>query len=135
MSADEGLSVTDETVETIDTQAAETAAAVATVETPAPAVATAATALFTYDLPPSDLLGLVPKIGGATFFVYGEEGQSVEQPANEAFYAAARGTKEIWEVPGSGHMKGIEAQPAEYERRVVGFFDRTLRPDRGSAPQ
>ena len=41
MSADEGLSVTDETVETIDTQAAETAAAVATVETPAPAVATA----------------------------------------------------------------------------------------------
>jgi small subunit ribosomal protein S9 len=41
VSADEGLSVTDETVETIDTQAAETAAAVATVETPAPAVATA----------------------------------------------------------------------------------------------
>ena len=40
MSADEGLSVTDETVETIDTEpAAEpAAAAVATVETPAPAV-------------------------------------------------------------------------------------------------
>ena len=50
------------------------------------------------------------------------------QIANEAFYAAARGPKELWEVPGSGHMKGIEAQPAEYERRVVGFFDRTLLP-------
>ena len=94
-------------------------------------VATAATALFTDDLPPSDLLGFVPKITGATFFVYGEKGQSVEKPANEAFYAAARGTKEIWEVPRSGHMKGIEAQPAEYERRVVGFLDRTLRPDPG----
>ena len=60
------------------------------------------------------------------FFVYGEEGQPGEQPANEAFYAAAREPKELWEVPGSGHMKGIEAQPAEYERRIVGFFDRTL---------
>ena len=89
-------------------------------------VATAATALFTDDLPPADLLGLVPRISGATFFVYGENGQPVERPANEAFYAAARGTKELWEVPGSGHTKGIEAQPAEYERRVVGFFDRTL---------
>jgi dienelactone hydrolase len=89
-------------------------------------VMTAATALFTDDLPPADLQGLVPKISGATFFVYGEEGQPAERPANEAFYAAARGPKELWEVPGSGHMKGIEAQPAEYERRVVGFFDRTL---------
>jgi hypothetical protein len=89
-------------------------------------VATAATALFTDNLPPADLLGLVPKISGATFFVYGEKGQPGERPANEAFYAAARGQKEVWEVPGSGHMKGIEAQPAEYERRVVGFFDRTL---------
>jgi uncharacterized protein len=89
-------------------------------------VVTAATALFTDNLPPADLKSLVPKISGATFFVYGEKGQSVEKPANEGFYAAARGPKEIWEVPGSGHMKGIEAQPQEYERRVVGFFDRAL---------
>ncbi|GAA3200723.1 30S ribosomal protein S9 [Dactylosporangium siamense] len=47
MSADEGLSVTDETVETIDTEAAAVepaAVAVATVETPAPTVETTATA-------------------------------------------------------------------------------------------
>jgi dienelactone hydrolase len=96
-------------------------------------VATAATALFTDNAPPADLLSLVPRISGATFFVYGENGQPIERPANEAFYAAARGPKELWEVPGSGHMKGIEAQPAEYERRVVGFFDRTL-PARDLAP-
>jgi pimeloyl-ACP methyl ester carboxylesterase len=89
-------------------------------------VVTAATALFTGNVPPTDLQSLVPKISGATFFVYGEKGQPAERPVNEAFYAAARGPKEIWEVPGSGHMKGIEAQPAEYERRIVGFFDRTL---------
>jgi pimeloyl-ACP methyl ester carboxylesterase len=94
-------------------------------------VLTAATALFTDNMPPADLRGLVPKITGATFFVYGEEGQPTERPANEAFYAAARGPKEIWEVPGSGHMKGIEAQPAEYERRIVGFFDRALLAEAG----
>jgi fermentation-respiration switch protein FrsA (DUF1100 family) len=42
------------------------------------------------------------------------------------FYAAASGPKEIWEVPGSDHIGGVDAQPLEYERRVVGFFDRTL---------
>ena len=90
------------------------------------AVATAATALFTDNVPPADLQSLVPRISGAVFFVYGERGQPVEKPANEAFYAAARGEKELWEVPGSGHMGGIEAQPDEYERRIVGFFDRVL---------
>ncbi len=89
-------------------------------------VATAATAIFTSNLPPADLQSLVPKISGAMFFVYGERGQPVEKPANDAFYAAARGEKQVWEVPGSGHIGGIEAQPLEYERRIVGFFDRAL---------
>jgi dienelactone hydrolase len=88
--------------------------------------ATAATAVFSSNVPPADLQSLVPKIGGSVFFVYGERGQPVEEPANRAFYAAARGPKDIWEVPDSGHIGGIDARPAEYERRVVGFFDRTL---------
>jgi dienelactone hydrolase len=87
---------------------------------------TAATALFTSNQPPADLKSLVPKSSAATFFIYGENGQPQEKPVNEGFFEEARGYKEIWEVPGSGHMKGIEAQPAEYERRVVGFFDKTL---------
>ena len=33
----------------------------------------------------------------------------------------------LWEIPGAGHVGGIRAQPAEYERRVVGFFDAALR--------
>jgi fermentation-respiration switch protein FrsA (DUF1100 family) len=90
-------------------------------------VATAATALFTGNVPPQKLRTLVPRIHGAVFFVYGEKGQPTERPANHAFYAKARGPKQIWEVPGSGHIGGIDAQPAEYERRVVGFFDRYLR--------
>ena len=72
----------------------------------------------------------MPEISGAVFFVYGEDGQPAERPANRMLYAAARGRKAIWEVPGSGHIGGTEAQPAEYERRVTEFFDRWLKPQR-----
>jgi uncharacterized protein len=89
-------------------------------------LSTAATAVFTNNLPPRSLKSLAPKINGAAFFVYGENGQPAEQSTNTAFHKAAVGPKEIWEVPGSGHMKGIEARPREYERRVVAFFDRHL---------
>jgi uncharacterized protein len=89
-------------------------------------VATAATAVFTDNVPPADLKSLVPDMSAAAFFIYGEKGQPTEEPANRAFYKNARGDKEIWEVPGSGHMGGTKAQPQEYERRVVAFFDRHL---------
>ena len=89
-------------------------------------IATAGTAVFSNDRPPTDLQSLVPKISGAVFFVYGERGQPTEEPANQAFYAAAHAPRQIWEVPGAGHIGGTEARPLEYERRIVGFFDRTL---------
>jgi dienelactone hydrolase len=90
-------------------------------------VMTAATALYTNNLPPRSLKSLVPKIApGSVFFVYGERGQPMEKPANDAFFKAAREPKQIWEVPGSTHMGGIDAQPKEYEQRVIAFFDRAL---------
>ena len=46
--------------------------------------------------------------------------------STRSYYAAAGAPKQIWEVPGSGHVGGIDARPKEYERRVVGFFDRAL---------
>jgi len=91
-------------------------------------VATVGTALFSNNLPPRSLKSLAPEISGAVFFVYGERGQPAEQPANQAFFAEAHEPKEIWEVPGSGHIGGTEAQPQEYERRITAFFDRELQP-------
>ena len=88
--------------------------------------ATPATAIFTSDLPPATLPSLVPKIAAAKLFIYGEQGQPIEKPANDEFYKVAPGTKELWEVPGAGHVGGIDAQPAEYEQRVVSFFDEAL---------
>jgi uncharacterized protein len=62
----------------------------------------------------------------ATFFIYGEDGQEIEKTVNPVYYAAAFPSKSIWEVPGAGHTQGIETQPKEYKRLVLGFFDRTL---------
>jgi uncharacterized protein len=90
-------------------------------------VATAATALFANNLPPKALESLVPRIAPRpVFLVYGERGQPMEKTANEAFYAAAKGPRTLWEVAGSGHIGGMEAEPQEYERRIVAFFDRVL---------
>ncbi|MGB7284148.1 MAG: alpha/beta fold hydrolase [Candidatus Acidiferrum sp.] len=36
-------------------------------------------------------------------------------------YAAARGPKQFWEVPGAFHTAAISFQPAEFERRVLAF--------------
>jgi hypothetical protein len=47
---------------------------------------------------------------------------------NPDYYAAARGPKQLWKIDTS-HTHGLSARPAEYERRVVGFFDRTLSAD------
>ena len=89
---------------------------------------TLATALFTNDLPPPSLKSEVSRIApGAVFFVYGERGQGgTETKPNHGFYDAAREPKQIWEVPGGQHVAGITTKPKEYERRVVGFFDRAL---------
>ncbi|HET7677980.1 MAG TPA: alpha/beta fold hydrolase [Candidatus Limnocylindrales bacterium] len=41
---------------------------------------------------------------------------------------AAGGSVEPWIVPDSGHVEAIVRQPAEYERRLVGFFAAALAP-------
>lgn len=62
----------------------------------------------------------------AVFFIYGENGQEIEKAANRAYYEAAGEPKMLWGVPGAGHTGAIRAQPKEYERRVIDFFDRFL---------
>ena len=42
------------------------------------------------------------------------------------YYEAARQPKMMWLIPEAGHKGGLSARPNEYERRVVGFFERTL---------
>ena len=90
---------------------------------------TLGTALFSSTLPPPSLKSEVAKIAPrAVFLVYGENGQNgTEKRPNQGFYADAGDPKQLWEVPNGQHIAGITTEPAEYERRVIGFFDRELR--------
>ncbi|MGC2530681.1 MAG: alpha/beta fold hydrolase [Candidatus Acidiferrum sp.] len=40
----------------------------------------------------------------------------------QMIYAAARGSKQFWEVPGAFHTAAIGFQPVEFQRRVLEFF-------------
>ncbi|HLZ50034.1 MAG TPA: alpha/beta fold hydrolase [Candidatus Acidoferrum sp.] len=42
-------------------------------------------------------------------------------------YAAARGPKQLWEVPGAFHTAALGFQPVEFERRVLEFFANVAR--------
>jgi hypothetical protein len=90
-------------------------------------VLTGATRVFANEPVPPNLDDIVDEISPrSVFFVYGEEGQPQEIELNPIFFASAGRPKEIWGVPGAAHIKGLDAQPEEYERRVIGFFDRAL---------
>jgi hypothetical protein len=86
---------------------------------------TAGTAVFWNQLPPPSLKTLVPRIAPTpVFFIYAKKGAAGEDNTPD-YYEAARGPKQIWRIDTS-HTHGLSARPEEYERRVVGFFDRAL---------
>jgi dienelactone hydrolase len=92
------------------------------------AAQTLAVAVFANEGPPPSLLDLVDDIAPRSLLlIRGLEGQPAEI-LNRAFHGAAGEPKELWEVPGARHTAALAASPQEYERRVVGFFDRALFP-------
>jgi dienelactone hydrolase len=95
---------------------------------PTYAVLTAGTALFSNQAPPPNLKDLVGRIAPrSVFFIYSTHGvDGEEKQLNPKYYAAAGEPKQSWEIPEASHTGGIVARPKEYERRVIGFFDRAL---------
>jgi alpha-beta hydrolase superfamily lysophospholipase len=51
-----------------------------------------------------------------------EKDQALPCRHTERIYAAARGPKQLWEVPGAFHTAALGFQPAEFQRRVLEFF-------------
>jgi uncharacterized protein len=98
---------------------------------PMAAVKYAALEVFADDAMPGDLTKLLPKIAPRPVFLINAAHNEVDAKAPE-YYAAARSPKQRWLVPKGGHTDGIDVMPAEYERRVIAFFDGALR-DRGFA--
>jgi len=88
-------------------------------------VMTAGTALFSNQPPRANLKSLTGRIAPTpVFFIYAERAAGGEDN-NPEYYEAARQPKQIWKIQTS-HTQGLSARPKQYERRVVGFFDRTL---------
>jgi hypothetical protein len=94
---------------------------------PGVAVMTAALTVFQNHGPPPPIVDRIGEIAPRpVFLVYAVPGSGQEDVRQPKYFAAAGKPKEIWKVPGSGHTGGLEAQPAEYERRVVAFLDEAL---------
>ena len=92
------------------------------------AMETAATAVFSNHAQPANLGELVEKVAPRPLLLmYSPHGQGGEVELNPIYHRRAGATATLWGIQGAGHVGGIRAQPKEYERRVVGFFDAALR--------
>jgi hypothetical protein len=92
------------------------------------AVKTAAVAVFSNTSPPPKLTDLIPAIAPRpVLFIWAPNGGNAET-MNPVYWELAGENASLWEMPTATHIQGIKDQPAEYERRVVGFFDDALAP-------
>lgn len=75
-------------------------------------------------LRPIDRIGA---IGAPLLMLAGREDRHTPLVESRRLFARARAPKELWVVPGAAHEDLYAVAGAEYERRVLGFFDRYLR--------
>jgi len=79
------------------------------------------------DLSEADSLRWVDKITPrALLLIHGAEDPYVSVEDVRRLYDVAGEPKELWIVSEAGHRQVDEVRPAEYRRRVLGFFDRYL---------
>jgi histidinol-phosphate/aromatic aminotransferase/cobyric acid decarboxylase-like protein len=90
------------------------------------AAKTAAVAVSSNQAPPANLKDLAAKVEQPLLLIAAPNAPSGEK-LNRGYAKAAADSATLWEIPEATHMGGEEARPAEYERRVVGFFDEALR--------
>jgi len=86
----------------------------------------ALTDLLTDASPPATLRAAVSAAAPRPVLLIAAGGVADEARAAEDIRRASPGTVATWVVEGAGHVGGLRAEPAEWERRVVGFFDASL---------
>jgi hypothetical protein len=86
----------------------------------------ATAAISSGHLPPTHLKTLVPRISPRPLLLIADPKSPNGEILSRLYYERAGQPKALWEIPGAGHVNGIAARPAEYERRVAGFFDSAL---------
>ena len=88
---------------------------------------TAAVAVLSNSAPPDGLADLVPRIAPRPVLLIEALNGNPDEVLNEVYDRAAGPSSELWVARGA-HTGALAAAPAEYEQRVMGFFDRALRP-------
>ncbi len=84
--------------------------------------------VFSGSSPDDPLKELVAQISPTPLLLIATGGSiPAERDANRIYAEAAREPVELWDLPDVDHTAAIRERPREYERRVVGFFDRALR--------
>ena len=61
------------------------------------------------------------------FIIHGAQDESIPVAEARALDAAAGAPKELWIVPGAGHVAGVYVAEQQYAQRVTAFFERGLR--------
>jgi hypothetical protein len=91
------------------------------------AAKTVAVAVSSNQAPPANLKDLAAKVEQPMLLIAAPNAPNGEK-LNRGYAEAAGESATLWEIPEATHMGGQEARPAEYERRVIGFFDAALQP-------
>lgn len=90
------------------------------------AIKTAAVAVFSNSAPPPKLTDLVQRISPTpTLFIWASE-LSASERMNPTYHRLAGPDASIWELDDAPHVRALNTHPAEYEDRVIGFFDTAL---------
>jgi pimeloyl-ACP methyl ester carboxylesterase len=83
--------------------------------------------VFSGHTPPRAVGDRVAKIKQPTLLIHGRHSQKGTERRQNVHYDEVGGPNvKRAEIPNSGRTGGLEAAPAEYERRVVRFFDAAL---------
>jgi uncharacterized protein len=86
---------------------------------------TIAVAISSGQAPPPDLHDLAARVDEPLLLIIDPDSGHGEE-LSRGYARAAGANATLWEIPGAGHVGGLDARPAEYEQRMVGFFDAAL---------
>jgi dipeptidyl aminopeptidase/acylaminoacyl peptidase len=77
--------------------------------------------------PIEDIPSIAPR---PVFIIHGTDDELIPAEQGLSLYEAAGEPKELWMVEMMGHGGALQISPDEYEKRVIGFFDKALGVDR-----
>jgi dipeptidyl aminopeptidase/acylaminoacyl peptidase len=98
----------------------------AVLTTPVAAMLARRTGARLSDFDPTDAVGrIAPR---PVLLIHGDQDRAVAPAHARRLFAAARDPRELWEVPGAGHVGAYFADRQQYLNRVRGFFDAALVP-------